>query len=125
MRHQTFPGATFRDACVALLLSMSRYGHKGMVGSFTTYRLATFHDNRALQRLNEIRLYLLDPRVDAPIRAHARHRLRERHQPTNDIAMSDEVRHIKEDICVSLVVLFDIRDTRPTSVFLHSESQRI
>ncbi len=116
-----FPKSDFRDAFVGLLLDSSRYDYKGTAGRFTTFRLGTFRDHSAMHGLHEIRLCLLDPHADAPIRAHARHRRAERHESTDNAAIAEEMEQIREDAFGSLTALFDIRDSLPTTVFLHND----
>ena len=115
------PKGEFSNAFVRLLLASRRYDHKGTAGRFTTFRLTRLHDHDEVRKLREIRLCLLDPRAEDPIRAHAIHRIRERRQNADDDSIAEEMQQIREDVFVSLVALFGIRNSLPTTVFLHTD----
>jgi hypothetical protein len=119
------PKPAFRDAFVARLSASSRYDFRGDNGRFTAYRLARCGRHPVVQRLDEVRLYLTDPRSERAVRIHAANALRDRARSVEAAAegvrVEDEMRVIREDMFVSLLSLYDIRADRATTVYLLEE----
>jgi hypothetical protein len=116
----TVPKPRFREAFVALLVLSTRYDYKGDSANFTTFRLYTLSGKDELRRL-EVRICVIDPRAEEPLRAHAEHRLaRKRKVPTAEI-LEDEIKQIREDVFVSMIGLFDIRHAVTTNLYFHRD----
>ena len=114
------PKPKFREAFVSLLGLSTRYDYKGDSANFTSFRLYTLSGKDELRRL-EIRICVIDPRADEPLRAHAEHRLaRKRQIPTADI-LEKEIKQIREDVFVSMVALFDIRHAIATNLYFQRD----
>lgn len=113
------PRTQFSKAFTALLKESSRYDFKGASAVFTAFRLDSLKRNPEVQRLEEVRLSLADPRDAAMMRAHAKVMWAEQ---MDDLKTVDEfAEQLKIDIAVSLMSLFDIRNERPSIVYLHRD----
>lgn len=113
------PKSEFSRAFAALLNDSSRYDFKGASAVFAAFRLATLKWRPEIQRLEEVRLRLADPRNDAMMRAHARIMRAEQRGGSKTIEQFQE--QLRLDIAVSLVALFDIRAERPSAVYFHTD----
>jgi hypothetical protein len=114
------PKPKFQEAFVPMLVLSTRYDYKGDSANFTSFRLYTLSDKDEVRRL-EIRICVIDPRAEEPLRAHAEHRLaRKRQIPTAGI-LEKEINQIREDVYVSMVALFDIRHAVATNLYFHRD----
>lgn len=113
------PRTEFSKAFASLLRKSSRYDLKGASAVFTVFRLDSLKWRPEIQRLEEVRLRLVDPTDEAMIRAHARVMWAEQRDSTKP--MEKIVHDLKLDIAVSLISLFDIRAERPSVVYLHRD----
>jgi hypothetical protein len=111
----------FRNAFISRLATSKRYDLKAVSGNYTTFRLTELRDHEAIRDLMDIRLCLVDPRLDRVVRAHAVHQLRERGQQETGQAIAREVDRVRTDVYVTIVALYDLRYSLTTSVFLHGD----
>jgi len=114
-----------RERFVALLRSSDRYYFKGATADYTTFRLVALAHRPELQRLSEVRLFVLDPQADRmedrALRAYAVQRLQQRREVATDDAIELERQQLKDNIYTSIVALFDIRHSLRVSVYFHSD----
>ena len=117
----SFLKPSFRSAFEKMLTSSTRYDYKGDSAKFTTFRLAVGSKWPAMRRLDQIRLCILDPEAESPMRACAERQLRERRELVGQQSLETEARRTQDDIYVSLVTLFDIREALATCVYFHRD----
>jgi hypothetical protein len=116
------PKPAFRDAFVSLLSNSTRYDHIGTTAEFASFRLATCSHHREVQRLDQIRLCLLDTGELPSLHAAAELRLREAGGTVDGASIAQEMEHIKECVHISLLALYEARHLVSTTVFM---SQRL
>jgi hypothetical protein len=115
------PKRDFREAFAALLSTSTRYDCKAGTVSFTTFRLFTLQSHIGIRRLDEIRLCLIDPRETVPLRAHAENQLGQRQESLSGDAIEREMARLREEIFISIIALFDMRDSVSTSMYLYRD----
>lgn len=116
----SIPKLGFRENFVTLLEASSRYDHFGTTAHFATFRLAVASRRPEITALDQIRLSILDPRVDQTIRAHCELRLTDSEDEAIAESVLNEVARLKQEVHISLIALYDIRSTVSTSVYLHA-----
>jgi hypothetical protein len=114
------PKPEFRESLVKHLRSSTRYDHFGTTAHFASFRIARSIHHPEIAQLDQIRLSILDPRAGDTIRAHCELRLEGAPGDRFSEAVRQEVLRLREEICVTLIALYDIRYSVPTRVFLHS-----
>jgi hypothetical protein len=119
------PRPDLRERFVHLLRSSDRYYFKGATADFTVFRLVALAKRSELQRLSEVRLFVLDPQADRladrALSAYAVQRLQQLHEPATDDAIERERKRLRYNIYTSIAALFDIRHSRPVSVYFYSD----
>lgn len=119
------PRPDMRERFVQLLRSSDRYYFKGATADYTTFRLVALAKRPELQRLSEVRLFVLDPQADRladrALSAYAVQRLQQLHQQATDDAIERERIRLRSNVYTSIVALFDIRHSRPVSVYFYSD----
>jgi hypothetical protein len=116
----SFPKVDFRENFVALMTKSTRYDHCGTTAHFASFRLAAGQENPEVAQLDQVRLCIIDPRVENVIRAHCQLRLRNDAGGNRNARISEEIRRMKEEIYTTLVALFDISGHVSTSVYFHT-----
>ena len=116
-----FPKLTFRNAFAELLSSSTRYDFKGDSANFTTYRLARCCNLPEIRRLDQIRLCILDPLSENAINVYAEQYLRQDGREYGAARITEMRKLIKDDIYVSLWILYQLRHGLTTSIFFHAD----
>lgn len=114
------PKVDFREDFVGLMAKSTRYDHCGTTAHFASFRLAAARGHPEVTHLDQVRLCMLDPRVDDVIRAHCQLRLRDDPAVNRSARIAGEISRMKSEIYTTLVALFDIGSYVSTTVYLHA-----